>query len=102
MILPLHSTWQKSYASSCTAGRRQCNCRHNLSSTGIIFLMNLNAPAPDFLLSDLDGQPHRLSDYRGQVVAVIFWSAECGWSEQADSELRKTSVPRWGTGAWND
>jgi peroxiredoxin len=56
--------------------------------------MNLNAPAPDFLLPDLDGQFHRLGDYRGQVVVILFWSAECGWSEQADSELQKTS------GAW--
>lgn len=53
--------------------------------------MNLNAPAPDFLLPDLDGTPHRLSDYRGKIVVVNFWSAECGWSEQSDSALRNTS-----------
>ncbi len=50
--------------------------------------MNLNAPAPDFLLPDLDGKFHRLSDYRGQIVVVNFWSAECPWSEQSDSEIR--------------
>jgi len=53
--------------------------------------MKINAPAPDFLLPDLAGHLHRLSSYQGQIVALVFWSAECGWSEQADSELRKTS-----------
>ena len=53
--------------------------------------MNLNAPAPDFLLPDLDGKFHRLSDYCGQIVVVNFWSAECGWSEQADSAIREYS-----------
>ncbi len=33
--------------------------------------------APDFALSDLDGQLHRLSDYRGQVLIVNFWATWC-------------------------
>jgi len=33
--------------------------------------------APDFTLSDLDGNPHRLSDYRGKVVIVNFWATWC-------------------------
>jgi peroxiredoxin len=53
--------------------------------------MNINAPAPDFLLPDLNGTIHRLSDYRGQVVVINFWSAECPWSEQSDSEIQKAS-----------
>ena len=43
--------------------------------------------APDFTLPDLDGAPHALSNYRGQVVIVNFWSAECPWAERADSLL---------------
>lgn len=54
--------------------------------------MNLNAPAPDFLLPDLDGTLRRLSGYRGKIVVVNFWSAECPWSEQSDSEIEKTSA----------
>ncbi|MCS6993787.1 MAG: redoxin domain-containing protein [Anaerolineales bacterium] len=57
--------------------------------------MNLNAPAPDFALPDLEGTLHRLSDYRGRVVVINFWSAECPWSEQSDAELQQESE------AWN-
>jgi tetratricopeptide (TPR) repeat protein len=30
--------------------------------------------APDFTLPDFDGEEHSLSDYRGKVVAINFWS----------------------------
>jgi hypothetical protein len=50
--------------------------------------MQINAPAPDFSLPDLDGTIHRLSGYRGRTVIVNFWSAECPWSAQADAALR--------------
>ncbi|MBN1669153.1 MAG: TlpA family protein disulfide reductase [Anaerolineales bacterium] len=34
--------------------------------------------APDFELFDINGQPHRLSDYRGQPVLLNFWALWCG------------------------
>jgi peroxiredoxin len=34
-------------------------------------------PAPDFALKDLDGNTHKLSDYRGKVVVLNFWATWC-------------------------
>jgi len=33
--------------------------------------------APGFFLKGLDGKPHRLEEYRGQVVLVNFWASWC-------------------------
>jgi cytochrome c biogenesis protein CcmG/thiol:disulfide interchange protein DsbE len=37
----------------------------------------LPAPAPDFQLQDIHGQPVKLSDYQGKVVLVNFWASWC-------------------------
>lgn len=57
--------------------------------------MQLNQPAPDFALPDLDGQIHRLSDERGRIAIVNFWSCECPHSERTDS-LMTACLRRWG------
>lgn len=49
--------------------------------------MQLNQPAPDFELPDLQGDPHKLSDYRGKIVIINFWSAECPHSDRADRSI---------------
>jgi thiol-disulfide isomerase/thioredoxin len=49
--------------------------------------VQIGQPAPDFSLPDLSGTLHRLSDQRGKIVVVNFWSAECPWVERADREL---------------
>lgn len=47
----------------------------------------LGSPVPDFELPDLDGRLHRLSDHRGRIVIVNFWSCECPHSERADKAI---------------
>ena len=46
--------------------------------------IGINQPAPEFTLPDLDDRIHMLSDYRGKIVLVNFWSAECPHSERTD------------------
>lgn len=54
------------------------------STLDIISFMQLNQPAPDFELPDLQGHLHKLSDFRSRIVIVNFWSAECPHSERTD------------------
>jgi peroxiredoxin len=49
--------------------------------------MQINQPIPDFELPDLDGNLRRLSDYRGKIVIVNFWSCECPHSERTDKAI---------------
>ena len=49
--------------------------------------MHLNEPAPDFELPDLQGDRHTLDRYRGKILILNFWSAECPHSERTDRHL---------------
>jgi peroxiredoxin len=49
--------------------------------------VQLNEPAPDFELPDLNGEPVRLRDLRGKIVILNFWSCECPHSERTDRQL---------------
>jgi peroxiredoxin len=57
--------------------------------------MQLNQPAPDFELPDLQGKLHKLSNYLGRIVIVNFWSAECPHSERTDRSTMACLV-QWG------
>lgn len=57
--------------------------------------MQLQQPAPDFELPDLDGNLHKLSQYRGRIVILNFWSVECPHSERTD-RLLLDAPARWG------
>ena len=57
--------------------------------------MQLNQLAPDFELPNLNGQLHKLSDYRGKIVIVNFWSCECPHTERTDRSMMACLV-QWG------
>lgn len=57
--------------------------------------MQLNQPAPDFELPDLDGNLHHLNEHRGKIVIVNFWSCECPHSERTDRSTMACLV-QWG------
>ena len=50
-------------------------------------IIKTGAPAPNFTLKDLNGEPHTLTEARGKIVVLVFWSAECPWSAKADRSL---------------
>ena len=49
--------------------------------------VEINEPAPDFKLTDLDGEAVQLSQLRGKIVILNFWSCECPHSERTDRQL---------------
>ena len=56
---------------------------------------DINRLAPDFELSGLDGSLHRLSDYRGRIVVINFWSADCPHVVRADASML-AALTHWG------
>lgn len=52
-------------------------------------------PAPVFQLKDVNGKAHKLEDYRGKIVIVNFWSAECPHAARTDQEL-VAYLKEWG------
>lgn len=51
--------------------------------------------APDFALRSVAGANHRLSEHRGEVVAILFWASWCGECRrelERFEQLRKTYV----------
>lgn len=44
-------------------------------------------PAPAFTLTDLEGRQHSLSDSRGRVRVLHFWSAECPHATRAAQQI---------------
>jgi peroxiredoxin len=41
------------------------------------FTSSFEKEAPDFTIEDINGKTHKLSDYRGRNVMVVFWATWC-------------------------
>ena len=57
--------------------------------------MELGKLAPNFSLNSLDGRIDSLENYRGKVVIINFWSAECPHAARVDLGLAPL-LERWG------
>ena len=55
-------------------GFQGCGSESGTASSG---KAEMDKPAPDFTLKDLDGNTVRLSDFRGKVVFLNFWATWC-------------------------
>lgn len=56
----------------------------------VIDTWNVDSPAPDFTLSDLDGRSHRLSHYEGQYVVLEWINLRC---RTVDRMYRSGAIP---------
>ncbi len=59
-------------------------------------LARIGEPAPSFKLADLDGKQRSLDDWRGSIVVLNFWSAECVHSRRTDEVLEELARG-WGS-----
>lgn len=53
------------------------------------FDIAIGKESPDFTLKNLNGDEVSLSDYRGKIVLINFWSTECTWCEKEMPDLQK-------------
>lgn len=61
----------------------------SLCFTTSLFALPLNAPAPKFVLENLDGKSVSLSDYQGKMVILKLGTTWCPGCRDQDRELQK-------------
>ncbi|MGD1045047.1 MAG: redoxin family protein [Bacteroidota bacterium] len=61
-----------------------------LEYTKPLYSISKGKPAPDFTLSDMNGQSVSLSNFKGKYVYIDVWSSYCGGVHEGNSLLRKT------------
>jgi len=69
------------------------------SSTGLLHFWRTGRRLQVFSFRDLSGNVHTLSEYRGKVVVIQFFGADCGYCQ---SDAKDTLVPLYNTYYKND
>lgn len=67
----------RNIAPSTGAGRNLNDVIRNASRWGPAYASWYGKMAPEFTLTDLDGKAHKLTDYRGKDVMLVFWTTWC-------------------------
>jgi peroxiredoxin len=49
--------------------------------------LSIGTPAPDFELPDLSGNQHRLSEFRGRELLLVFFNPQCGFCTAMADDL---------------
>lgn len=47
------------------------------TSSQALTMLRVTPSAPEFILQDIQGKQHALSDYRGRILVVNFWASWC-------------------------
>ena len=50
---------------------------------------SIGGEAPDFTMNDAEGNPKKLSDFRGQILLVDFWASWCGPCRRENPHVKK-------------
>ncbi len=58
-------------------GQSRENIAESPKTWDVAFTASFGKNAPDFSVEDIDGKTHKLSDYRGRNVVVVFWATWC-------------------------
>ena len=58
-------------------GESQEHIAESQKTWDVAFTASFGKNAPDFSVEDIEGKMHKLSDYRGRNVVVVFWATWC-------------------------
>jgi peroxiredoxin len=58
-------------------GKQPVSIAENPKTWEIAFTASFGKNAPDFSVDDIKGKTHKLSDYQGRNVVVVFWATWC-------------------------
>jgi len=77
-VLAAFSTFREWFPQSQNAaGKTGEHVAESQSSWDVAFTESFKKKAPDFSVEDINGKTHKLSDYLGRNVVVVFWATWC-------------------------